>query len=141
MASALRSLSIPLPNGSRISVLLTLPFVLIHALALCVFFVKFRWAYLITCLALVAVRMFFVTAGYHRYFSHRSYQDQPRLSVCDRVHGHDLGAKGRAVVGRASPPSSSLFRSGSGPALADACLDFSGRTWAGSFPTNTTTRA
>jgi stearoyl-CoA desaturase (delta-9 desaturase) len=36
--------------------------------------VKFRWAYLITSIALVAVRMFFVTAGYHRYFSHRSYK-------------------------------------------------------------------
>jgi stearoyl-CoA desaturase (delta-9 desaturase) len=74
MASALRELCIPLPNGSRISVLLALPFVLIHLLALGVFLIEFRWAYLITCLALVAVRMFFVTAGYHRYFSHRSYK-------------------------------------------------------------------
>jgi stearoyl-CoA desaturase (Delta-9 desaturase) len=71
---ALRALSIPLPNGSRISVPLTVPFAVIHALALGVFFVKFRWAYLITCLALVAFRMFWVTAGYHRYFSHRSYK-------------------------------------------------------------------
>ncbi|HXT26197.1 MAG TPA: fatty acid desaturase [Candidatus Eisenbacteria bacterium] len=71
---ALRALSIPLPNGSRISVPLTLPFAVIHALALGVFFVKFRWTYLITCLALVAFRMFWVTAGYHRYFSHRSYK-------------------------------------------------------------------
>src|SRR5438477_7936461 len=74
MASALRALSIPLPNGSRISVLLTLPFAMIHVLALGVFIVKFRWPYLITCLALVAVRMFFVTAGYHRYFSHRAFK-------------------------------------------------------------------
>jgi stearoyl-CoA desaturase (Delta-9 desaturase) len=74
MASALGALSIPLPNGSRISVLLGLPFVVIHLLALSVFIVNFRWAYLITSLALVVVRMFFVTAGYHRYFSHRSYK-------------------------------------------------------------------
>jgi len=71
---ALSALSIPLPNGSRISVLLSLPFAVMHVLALGVFFVKFRWAYLITCLALVAFRMFWVTAGYHRYFSHRSYK-------------------------------------------------------------------
>jgi len=71
---AMRALSIPLPNGSRISVALTLPFAVIHLLALGVFFVKFRWPYLITCLALVAFRMFWVTAGYHRYFSHRSYK-------------------------------------------------------------------
>ena len=74
MASGSCALSIPLPNGSRISVPLALPFVSIHLLALGVFFVKFCWAYLFTCLALVAVRMFFVTAGYHRYFSHRSYK-------------------------------------------------------------------
>jgi fatty-acid desaturase len=74
MASAARLLSIPLPNGSRISIPLALPFIAIHFLALGVFFVKFRWAYLATCLGLVAVRMFFVTAGYHRYFSHRSYK-------------------------------------------------------------------
>jgi stearoyl-CoA desaturase (delta-9 desaturase) len=74
MASALRTLSIPLPNGSRISIPLALPFFVIHGLALGVFFVKFRWAYLLACLALVAGRMFFVTAGYHRYFSHRSYK-------------------------------------------------------------------
>jgi stearoyl-CoA desaturase (Delta-9 desaturase) len=74
MVSVSRALSIPLPGGSRISVLLAVPFVAVHLLSLGVFFVKFRWAYLFTCLALVAARMFFVTAGYHRYFSHRSYK-------------------------------------------------------------------
>jgi stearoyl-CoA desaturase (Delta-9 desaturase) len=71
---AIRALSIPLPNGSRISILMSLPFALVHLLALGVFFVKFRWAYLAVCVTLVAVRMFWVTAGYHRYFSHRSYK-------------------------------------------------------------------
>jgi stearoyl-CoA desaturase (delta-9 desaturase) len=67
-------LSIPLPNGARISVIMSLPFFVIHALALAVFWVPFRWSYLITCAAVFAVRMFFVSAGYHRYFSHRSYK-------------------------------------------------------------------
>jgi stearoyl-CoA desaturase (delta-9 desaturase) len=74
MASASQALSIPLPNGARISVLGAAPFVLIHLAALGVFFVHFRWSYLIACIALVAGRMFWVTAGYHRYFSHRSYK-------------------------------------------------------------------
>jgi stearoyl-CoA desaturase (delta-9 desaturase) len=74
MASAARAFSIPLPNGVRISVLSALPFAAMHVLAFAVFLVKFRWVYLISCLALVATRMFFVTAGYHRYFSHRSYK-------------------------------------------------------------------
>src|SRR5260370_30991134 len=73
MASASRFLSIPLPNGSRISVLLSLPFVLVHLASLLIFFMPFHWYYLATCLVLLVVRMFFVTAGYHRYFSHRSF--------------------------------------------------------------------
>ncbi|MBZ5701752.1 MAG: acyl-CoA desaturase [Acidobacteriia bacterium] len=71
---ASRALFIPLPNGSRISILHTLPFALIHLAALSVFWVKFHWSYLIVCLALYWVRMFFVTAGYHRYFAHRSFK-------------------------------------------------------------------
>jgi stearoyl-CoA desaturase (delta-9 desaturase) len=71
---ASRTLSIRLPNGSRISLVSTLPFSRMHILAIGIFFVHFRWSYLIACLALVAVRMFFVTAGYHRYFAHRSYK-------------------------------------------------------------------
>ncbi len=74
MASASRYLSIPLPNGSRISVLLSLPFALIHIASLLIFFMPFHWYYLVACLGLLVVRMFFVTAGYHRYFSHRSFK-------------------------------------------------------------------
>src|SRR5512143_3623335 len=74
MSTLARKWSIPLPNGSRISLLLTLPFATIHLLSLGVFFVPFHRSYLITCVALLVVRMFFVTAGYHRYFSHRSYK-------------------------------------------------------------------
>src|SRR5438876_36067 len=74
MASASRYLSIPLPNGSRISLILSLPFALIHVAALLIFFIPFHWYYLVICLVLLVVRMFFVTAGYHRYFSHRSFK-------------------------------------------------------------------
>ncbi|MBV9885994.1 MAG: acyl-CoA desaturase [Acidobacteria bacterium] len=74
MATAARSLSIPLPNGARISVVGVTPFALMHLLALGVFFVPFKWSYAITCVALVFGRMFWVTAGYHRYFSHRSFK-------------------------------------------------------------------
>src|SRR5713226_3292171 len=74
MASASRYLSIPLPNGSRISLLLSLPFALVHIASLLIFFMPFHWYYLVACLGLLFVRMFFVTAGYHRYFSHRSFK-------------------------------------------------------------------
>lgn len=65
---------IVLRDGARISLLRSLPFVAAHLICLAVFWVEFRWSYLAVCLALFYVRMFFVTAGYHRYFSHRSFK-------------------------------------------------------------------
>ena len=65
---------IVLRNGARISLVRSLPFILVHIACLAAFFIGFRWSWLIVCLALFYVRMFFVTAGYHRYFSHRSFK-------------------------------------------------------------------
>jgi stearoyl-CoA desaturase (Delta-9 desaturase) len=74
MASVARPQSIPLPNGARISLISSLPFVLFHLTALSVSFVRFKWSYLLACILCYEIRMFFVTAGYHRYFSHRSFK-------------------------------------------------------------------
>lgn len=52
----------------------SLPFLLVHLGALSVFFVPFRWEWAALCFATYFVRMFGITAGYHRYFSHRSYK-------------------------------------------------------------------
>ncbi len=68
------SLAIRLQSGARIPLLRIIPFAAVHLVCLAVFFVDFRWSYVALCLALYAVRMFFVTAGYHRYFSHRSFK-------------------------------------------------------------------
>jgi stearoyl-CoA desaturase (delta-9 desaturase) len=46
----------------------------LHLCCLFVWWVGFSWAALGTCLALYGVRMFGVTAGYHRYFAHRTYK-------------------------------------------------------------------
>lgn len=52
----------------------TLPFVLFHASALAAFWTGVPvWA-LALCVALYFIRMIAVTAGYHRYFSHRSFK-------------------------------------------------------------------
>ena len=51
-----------------------IPFVLLHVGCFAVFFVPFRWSWVGLMLAMYAVRMFGITAGYHRYFSHRSYK-------------------------------------------------------------------
>jgi stearoyl-CoA desaturase (delta-9 desaturase) len=65
---------IVLKDGSRIPMLRMIPFAAVHLVCLAAFLVDFRWSYVVLCLALYAVRMFFVTAGYHRYFSHRSFK-------------------------------------------------------------------
>src|SRR6478736_251808 len=52
----------------------SLPFFLVHLAALGVFFFPFSWKLVALCMAGYALRMFGITAGYHRYFSHRSYK-------------------------------------------------------------------
>ncbi len=68
------SLAIPLRNGARLPLVKAFPFFAAHLACIAVIFVGFRWSYLVVCLALYYTRMFFVTAGYHRYFSHRAFK-------------------------------------------------------------------
>ena len=49
-------------------------FGLLHLAALTVFWVPFSWSLVGWLAASYVVRMFGVTAGYHRYFSHRSFK-------------------------------------------------------------------
>jgi stearoyl-CoA desaturase (Delta-9 desaturase) len=72
--SFMATLAIRLPNGARMNLVRTSPFFFSHLICLAVFFTTFRWSYLVVCLALYYARMFFVTAGYHRYFSHRAFK-------------------------------------------------------------------
>ncbi len=51
-----------------------IPFVLVHLACLGALVTGVRARDLVVCLALYLVRMWAVTAGYHRYFSHRSYK-------------------------------------------------------------------
>ncbi|WP_459626533.1 acyl-CoA desaturase [Bradyrhizobium diazoefficiens] len=50
-----------------------LPFVLIHAGCLAAIWSGVSWQAVAICVALYWLRMFGITAGYHRYFSHRAY--------------------------------------------------------------------
>jgi len=49
-------------------------FILIHVACILVFWAGFSWSALIALLITYAVRMFGITAGYHRYFSHRTFK-------------------------------------------------------------------
>ncbi len=52
----------------------SIPFFLMHLLPFGVFFTGFTWFSLLLCLGLYAIRMWFVTVGYHRYFAHRTFK-------------------------------------------------------------------
>jgi stearoyl-CoA desaturase (delta-9 desaturase) len=52
----------------------SLPFFAVHAAALLAFVVPFSWSLVALAGALYFVRMFALTAGYHRYFSHRTFR-------------------------------------------------------------------
>jgi stearoyl-CoA desaturase (delta-9 desaturase) len=54
--------------------LANLPFLLFHVAALGAFFFGLHWRLIVLALASYYLRMFFVTAGYHRYFSHRGFK-------------------------------------------------------------------
>jgi len=60
---------------SRIDWYRSVPFVVFHLIAaLGVFFVPFSWKMLAVCACSYLIRMFGITAGYHRYFAHRTYR-------------------------------------------------------------------
>ena len=50
------------------------PFIIVHIVCIAAIWSGVTAGAIITCLALYVVRMFGVTAGYHRYFSHRSFK-------------------------------------------------------------------
>ena len=51
-----------------------IPFFLVHLAPLAAFFVDVTWQDWVLCGVLYVTRMFCITAGYHRYFSHRTYK-------------------------------------------------------------------
>ncbi len=67
--------SIPaVANGERIDWVGAIPFFLLHVAGFAAFFFDFNLKILGLCLLSYYIRMFGVTGGYHRYFSHRAYK-------------------------------------------------------------------
>jgi stearoyl-CoA desaturase (delta-9 desaturase) len=62
-----------LTNDEGISVKIV-PFILMHVACLAVFFVGISLPAVLLCIALYIIRMFALTAGYHRYFAHRAFK-------------------------------------------------------------------
>src|SRR5438128_495850 len=58
----------------RINRVTSLPFIFIHLVPLAAVFTGVSLRAVLLGVGLFYLRMFFITAGYHRYFSHRSYK-------------------------------------------------------------------
>jgi len=58
----------------RVNWFRSIPFILVHLMPLGALWTGVHLGDALLCLALYYVRMFFITAGYHRYFAHRSYK-------------------------------------------------------------------
>ena len=78
----------------RIDWMRAVPFLAIHLACLAVFWVGFSWVALATCLALYVLRMFFVTAFYHRYFSHRAFRTSRAFQFVMGVLACTAGQRG-----------------------------------------------
>jgi stearoyl-CoA desaturase (Delta-9 desaturase) len=70
------------PERYRINWITNLPFLGMHGACLGVFWVAVSWKAVALCAALYAIRMFGITGGYHRYFSHRSYRTSRAFQFC-----------------------------------------------------------
>ena len=62
------------PSDERVDWVHNIPFMAIHLIPFAAFFTGVTRFDIALCASLYAARMFFITAGYHRYFAHRSYK-------------------------------------------------------------------
>jgi stearoyl-CoA desaturase (delta-9 desaturase) len=66
--------AIPGDRPQLVNVLKQFVFWLVHLACFLVFFTGFSWIAFGVCIFLYFIRMFGITAGFHRYFSHRTYK-------------------------------------------------------------------
>lgn len=63
------------PDSSKaVRALKAVPFFAVHFACILAFFVPFSWSLVALAVGLYYLRMFGLTTGYHRYFSHRSFK-------------------------------------------------------------------
>ncbi len=69
-----QALPTPARNDEKLSFVSSLPFFGVHLMCLFAFYTGARVRDVLVCIGLYYFRMWAITAGYHRYFSHRSYK-------------------------------------------------------------------
>jgi len=78
----------------RVSWLKSIPFILMHLMPFGLLWTGIRLRDLVLCFALYAVRMFCITAGYHRYFAHRTFKTSRWFQLLLAVGGASAAQKG-----------------------------------------------
>jgi stearoyl-CoA desaturase (delta-9 desaturase) len=68
------TIDITAPKTSFSNVISAVVFAAVHLMCLFIFVTGVSWVAVSVCMALYFIRMFAITGGYHRYFSHRSYK-------------------------------------------------------------------
>ena len=72
----------------------SLPFFLVHLAPIGLFWTGLRWRDALLVAALYFGRMFFITAGFHRYFAHRAYKTSRAMQFVLAVGGSTACQKG-----------------------------------------------
>ncbi len=83
-----------LPNPDAIDLTRIVPFIAIHLTCLMVFVVGISWVAVFICLLSYFIRMFAITAFYHRYFSHKSFKTSRFLQAFFAVIGATATQRG-----------------------------------------------
>jgi len=81
-------------DDERLNWATSIPFFLVHMAPFAAVFTGVYARDLVLCAALYFARMFFVTAGYHRYFAHRSYRMNRVMQLVMAVGGTTAAQKG-----------------------------------------------
>ena len=72
----------------------SLPFLALHLVPLAAVFTGVSRRAVVLCVVLYAVRLFFITAGYHRYFAHRSFKAGRAVQLVLAFGGTTAAQKG-----------------------------------------------
>ena len=78
----------------RVDWIRNLPFLALHAACLAVIWVGISWTAVAVCIALFGLRMFAITAVYHRLLAHRSYQAPRWLVFLGALVANSSGPRG-----------------------------------------------
>lgn len=80
--------------SDRIDWVRVIPFLSLHVGCLAVVWVGFSWTALYACVVMYLIRMFAITAFYHRFFSHRAFRTSRPMQFVFAVLGNSAAQRG-----------------------------------------------